>query len=65
MLACPQPTNGRSLHLHALRTSARAPINIEGRDADRLDVAVFNFDPTLAPEGKTVVKVVFESDFNY
>ena len=26
---------------------------------------VFGFDPTLAPEGKTVVKVVFDSNYDY
>ena len=32
---------------------------------DRLDIEVFNFDPTLMPEGKTVIKVVLDSDYDY
>ncbi len=38
---------------------------MENRERDRLDVEVFGFDPTLAPEGKTVVKVVFDSNYDY
>ncbi|MHA2299104.1 MAG: phytoene desaturase family protein [Candidatus Hodarchaeales archaeon] len=41
------------------------PIIIGGRERKRLSVAIYNFDPTLAPEGKTFVKVMFPSDYEY
>jgi phytoene dehydrogenase-like protein len=41
------------------------PIVIEDREYDRLDVEIFNFDPTFAESGKTVVKVVVDSDYDY
>ncbi len=30
-----------------------------------LDLEIYNFDPTLAPQGKTVAKVMFTSDYEY
>ena len=50
---------------HALVLFQNKPIRIEGREYDRLDVEIFNFDPTLAPYGKTVVKVVVDSNYDY
>jgi phytoene dehydrogenase-like protein len=50
---------------HALVLFLDQPLTVEGKARDRLDVEVFNFDPSLAPEGKTVVKVVLESDYDY
>jgi phytoene dehydrogenase-like protein len=50
---------------HALVLFQDKPIVIEDREYDRLSVEVFNFDPSFAPEGKTVVKVVVDSDYNY
>jgi phytoene dehydrogenase-like protein len=50
---------------HAIVRFLDQPVTIEGIERDRLDIEVFNFDPTIAPKGKTVVKVVFESDFDY
>jgi phytoene dehydrogenase-like protein len=50
---------------HALVRFLEKPITVEGIERDRLDIEIFNFDPTMAPKGKTVVKVVFESNFDY
>ena len=50
---------------HALVLFQDKPFTVENRERDRLDVEVFGFDPTLAPEGKTVVKVVFDSNYSY
>ena len=50
---------------HALVLFLDKPILIENREVDRLDVEVFNFDPTLAPQGKSIVKVVLESSYEY
>ena len=50
---------------HALVLFQEKPFTVENKERDRLDVEVFGFDPTLAPQGKTVVKVVFDSNHNY
>lgn len=41
------------------------PITIAGKEWRRMGVHFYNFDPTLAPEGKTVVKAMFLSDYAY
>ena len=41
------------------------PITIAGREHKELTALIYNFDPTLAPEGKTVVKVQFNTDYDY
>ena len=41
------------------------PITIGGRERKRMTVQLYNFDPKLAPEGKTVVKVMFTTDYEY
>jgi len=41
------------------------PLNFEGKEKDRLDIEIFNFDKTLAPSGKTVIKVNFDSNYDY
>jgi phytoene dehydrogenase-like protein len=50
---------------HAIVRFLDHPITVEGAIRDKLDIEVFNFDPTMAPKGKTVVKVVMESDYDY
>ena len=50
---------------HALVLFQDKTFTVENKERDRLDVEVFGFDPTLAPQGKTVVKVVFDSNHNY
>lgn len=41
------------------------PIKMEGRECKWLGSHVYNFDPTLAPEGKTRIRVMLESDYAY
>jgi len=42
------------------------PIIIAGNELNQLRVnAIYNFDPTLAPQGKTVLRVWFPSDYDY
>ncbi len=41
------------------------PITIGNREHHNLLVRIFNQDSSFAPEGKTVLNVKFESDFNY
>lgn len=43
----------------------REPIRIGGVKQNWMSVHVYNFDPTLAPPGKTVVIVIFPTDYDY
>ena len=42
-----------------------APLTVGGRQLNRLAVRIHNFDPALAPEGKTIITVFFDSDYRY
>jgi phytoene dehydrogenase-like protein len=42
-----------------------SPATIAGKEHRRIGVQVYNFDPTLAPAGKTVLKVQFNTDYDY
>jgi len=50
---------------HALVLFLDKPLMIEDREYNKLDVEIFNFDPSLAPPGKTVIKVVMDSNYEY
>ena len=50
---------------HAIVRFLDEPIMVEEVARDRLDIEIFNFDPTMAPKGKTVVKVVMDSNYDY
>lgn len=41
------------------------PVLIGDRERSRLSVQFYTFDPTLAPEGRTFVRVHFPSDYDY
>jgi phytoene dehydrogenase-like protein len=41
------------------------PVRIGDRERKRLCVQMYNFDPSLAPAGKTVMRVYFASDYEY
>ena len=41
------------------------PIEVDGRPRARLGVKHYGYDPTLAPEGKSVLIVMFDSDYEY
>lgn len=43
----------------------KEPVMIADRMRDRLPVHIYNQDPTLAPEGKTAVTIMLESDYLY
>lgn len=40
-------------------------VSIAGKELNRLGIRVHNFDPTLAPSGKTLAKVMIPSNFAY
>ncbi len=50
---------------HAVVLFLDQPVTVEGTLRDRLNVEIFNFDASLAPAGKTVVKVVLNSNYDY
>ena len=41
------------------------PVTIAEQEHKRMGVQIYNFDPTLAPKGKTVLKVQFNTDYDY
>jgi phytoene dehydrogenase-like protein len=41
------------------------PVTIGGQQRQRLSVQIYNFDASLAPAGKTVMRVWFTSDYEY
>jgi phytoene dehydrogenase-like protein len=43
----------------------KEPVTIGGLEVRRLRPMVYNFDPTLAPEGKTLLRVVLPADYDY
>jgi phytoene dehydrogenase-like protein len=50
---------------HASVLFLSQPIIVEDKERDRLDLEILNFDPSLAPQGKTVIKVNFDSEYDY
>ena len=50
---------------HAIVHFLEQPVTIEDVVRDRLDVEIFNFDPSIAPKGKIVIKVVLDSNYDY
>jgi phytoene dehydrogenase-like protein len=51
--------------LNGLSFLLEKPVTIAGRERETLNVKMYNFDPTLAPEGKTVLRVKFNTDYDY
>ena len=41
------------------------PLEIAGRQHRRMDVQIYNFDKTMAPRGKTVLKVQYNTEYDY
>lgn len=41
------------------------PVTIAGEVRERLDIELYRFDPYMAPEGKAVLKVMFDSSYAY
>jgi phytoene dehydrogenase-like protein len=41
------------------------PIYIAGKEEKNLNMLIYNFDPTLAPAGKTVIVVSYPTDYDY
>jgi phytoene dehydrogenase-like protein len=41
------------------------PIYVAGKEEKKMTVYIYNFDPTLAPKGKNVLIVYYETDYDY
>ena len=41
------------------------PLKVGGVEHRYLDLHIYNFDPTLAPEGKTLLTTMFQTDYEY
>jgi phytoene dehydrogenase-like protein len=50
---------------HSMVLFLDKPLTVEDTPRDKLDIEILNFDPTLAPQGKTVIKVNFDSEYQY
>ena len=50
---------------HALVLLLDKPVEIAGHTRDRLGVEILSFDPSMAPPGKTVLKVPLEADYAF
>jgi len=51
--------------VEGLHFPLKEPIVVAGKEFNTLGVQIFNFDPTMAPEGKTVIRVYFITDYDY
>ncbi len=43
----------------------KEPVDIGGLKIERLRPMIYNFDPTLAPIGKTLIRIVLPADYDY
>lgn len=41
------------------------PITIAGKEENKMNVFIYNFDPSLAPSGKTMAVVSYNTDYDY
>jgi phytoene dehydrogenase-like protein len=54
----PEIVSGLTFHLDK-------PVSIAGKEEEWLTAHIYNFDPTLAPEGKTVLTVMYQTTYSY
>lgn len=50
---------------HWINLALKEPVKIGGKEQKVMTFFFYNFDPTLAPEGKTAVVAFFPSDYEY
>jgi len=50
---------------HALCYFLEEPISLLGKERNRINVEVFSFDPSMAPEGKASVKVPLDARYSH
>jgi phytoene dehydrogenase-like protein len=54
----PQSVSGLTFHL-------REPVEIGDFERDKLSIHIYNHDPSLAPEGKTAITIMLNSEYDY
>lgn len=50
---------------HALVLLLERPVKIAGEERDRLDLELFGFDPSMAPQGKGTLKAVLSTSYAF
>ncbi|OHD66902.1 MAG: hypothetical protein A2176_12425 [Spirochaetes bacterium RBG_13_51_14] len=50
---------------HSLSFPLARPFAIGPTEVKRISIRIYNFDPTMAPAGKTTVNVMLETDYDY
>lgn len=50
---------------HTISWPLEKPVTIAGQELNRFGVHIYNYDPTLAPPGKTVLKCMGSADYQY
>jgi len=50
---------------HAIVSLLEKPVLIAGQERDRLNIEIFSFDPSMAPAGKTSLKVTFKTGYSF
>ena len=50
---------------HALTYFLQEPVTLLGKERDRISVENYSFDPTLAPAGKTAIKVLLDARYSH
>jgi len=48
-----------------LNFQLKKPVTVAGKEESRMNVLIYNFDPSLAPEGKTTIIVAYATDYDY
>jgi len=64
-LGVAQPFDDVTPSVVGLNFPLSEPINVAGRQRKRMGVQIYNFDKTLAPPGKTVLKVQYNTEYDY
>lgn len=50
---------------HALTFFLEEPVTLLDKERDRISVEIFNFDPSMAPAGKTALKVLLDARYSH
>jgi phytoene dehydrogenase-like protein len=50
---------------HSVMLALDRPVNVSGKPREILGFRHYSFDPTMAPAGKSVIVIAFESDYGY
>ncbi|MHC1781667.1 MAG: phytoene desaturase family protein [Anaerolineaceae bacterium] len=50
---------------HSLIQNFKTPVSIGGEQQKTINTRIFNYDPTMAPAGKTVAQTFFASNYNF